>query len=137
MIDSSLTVREIMTTALITMKARDTVRHADVDMKLANIRHIPVVDDKNHLIGILSNRDVLRALGGTEEDEERDGVIIGDIMTRQVHTVREDTPAFEAAEIMLEQKIGALPVIGDEEQLVGLVTETDFVRIAAEALAGE
>jgi len=129
-----MTVRQIMTTALITLKAKDTVRHADVDMKLANIRHIPVIDDKNHLIGMLSNRDVLRALGGNVGDDTADGVIIGDIMTRQVHTVREDTMAHEAASLMLEQKIGALPVIGDEEQLVGLVTETDFVRIAYDAL---
>ena len=135
-----MTVGQIMTTALITLKARDTVRHADVDMKLANIRHIPVIDDHGHLLGILSNRDVLRALGGAGSgevengDDEGDGVIIGDIMTRRVHTVREDTPAHEAAALMLEHKIGALPVIGDEEQLVGLVTETDFVRIAHDAL---
>ena len=127
-----MNVREIMTTALIAMKANDTVKRADVDMKLASIRHLPVVDDRNHVIGILSNRDVLRALG--DAGGASDGVVVGDIMTRQVHTVREDTPAHEAATLMLEHKIGALPVVGDEEQLVGLVTETDFLRIARDAL---
>ncbi len=128
---NSLTVGDFMTTALITMKASDTVKHADVDMRLANIRHIPVVDDKGNLVGILSNRDVLRALGtnGTAE-----GIRIGDIMTSRVRTCQEDTPASKAAEEMMEHKIGALPVVGDAGQLVGLVTETDFVRIVYDTL---
>ena len=101
-------VREIMTTALITMKATDTVRHADVDMKLANIRHIPVTDDHDHLIGILSNRDVLRALGVDVElahtsirfgvgrfttEEEVDYVI--DLVADRVRKLREMSPLYE------------------------------------------
>ncbi|RMH42129.1 MAG: CBS domain-containing protein, partial [Deltaproteobacteria bacterium] len=62
-----------MTTALITMKPTDTVVHADVDMRLANIRHIPVVDDRGKLVGILSNRDVLRALGQADIESVRIG----------------------------------------------------------------
>lgn len=113
------------------MKASDTVKHADVDMHLANIRHIPVVDDKGNLVGILSNRDVLRALGANGTGE---GIKIGDIMTSNVRTCQEDTPAGKAAEEMMEHKIGALPVVGDAGQLIGLVTETDFVRIVYDTL---
>jgi CBS domain-containing protein len=125
-----LTCADIMTTALITMRATETVKRADIDMKLAAIRHIPVVDDRQRLIGIVSNRDVLRALGTAG-----DSVVVGTIMTKRVRTVAEDTPAHEAAGLMLEYKIGALPVIGDEQQLVGMITETDFLALAQEALA--
>ncbi len=126
--EDRMTVSDLMTTALITMKPKDTVASADVDMRLAAIRHIPVVDDRGKLVGILSNRDILRAVGGGSN------ATIGDIMTKSVHTVTEDTPAAEAAEIMLEHKIGALPVVGDGNQLVGLVTESDFVAVARDLL---
>ena len=129
--NGSLTVGDFMTTALITMNASDTVKHADVDMRLANIRHIPVVDDKSNLVGILSNRDVLRALGN---DGKAEGVRIGDIMTSEVRTCSADTPAGKAAETMMNHKIGALPVVGDAGELVGLITETDFVQIVYDVL---
>ena len=127
-----ITVSDLMTTALITMTEQDTVGHAELDMELASIRHIPVVDDRSHLVGILSNRDLARALGrgGTAT------VRIGDIVTRRVHTVVETTMAHRAAAMLLEHKIGALPVVGDDGQLVGLVTETDFLRVAHRALRG-
>ncbi len=119
-------------------KASDTLRRADIDMHLANIRHIPVVDEKGNLIGILSDRNILRAVGGTasEDDELGNDFVIGEIMTRDVRTVSKETPAFKAAEIMIEQKIGALPVTGEDGQLIGMVTETDYLGIAYEALVG-
>jgi len=126
---NKLTVRDMMTTAVITMRANETVRCADVDMKLANIRHVPVVDDAGRLVGIMSDRDILRSLGAGTTPK------VGDIMTRQVRTVQETTPADLAAEILLEHKIGALPVVGEDGHLVGLVTETDFVHIALRAIA--
>lgn len=128
---NSLTVGDFMTTALITMRASVTVKQADVDMRLANIRHVPVVDDKGNMVGILSNRDVLRALGASGSGEN---IRIGDIMTSSVRTCREDTPAGNAAEAMLEHKIGALPVVGDAGELIGLITESDFVRIVYDTL---
>jgi CBS domain-containing protein len=57
-------------------------------------------------------------------------------MTRGVRIVRPSTPAAEAAALMIELKIGALPVIGEGEQLVGVITETDFLAVAHQALSG-
>ncbi len=136
-----LTVGDIMTTSLITKKAADMVELTEMDMHLADIRHIPVVDDMGNLIGILSNRDILKALGrdfydDSEVDESKnDAIIIGDIMTTNVYTIRDYEPAAIAAKIMINNKIGALPVIGDSGQLIGLVTETDFLEIAYKALS--
>ncbi|MCG8425156.1 MAG: CBS domain-containing protein [Proteobacteria bacterium] len=127
-----MTVGNLMSTALITMKANDTVGHADFEMKVASIRHIPVVDERNRLVGMVSNRDILRELGRRRGEQ----IVIHEIMSRQLFRVSVDAPAREAAELILDNKIGAVPVIGDEGQLVGLVTETDFVRYAYEALGG-
>ncbi len=129
----SITVGDLMSTALITMKPSDTIGNAEMEMKFAVIRHIPVVDDRNRLVGMVSNRDILRALGKSEAGE----IVIGEIMSKRLHTVSVEAPACEASRIILENKIGAVPVLGDDQQLVGLVTETDFVRLAHEELGGE
>jgi CBS domain-containing protein len=126
-------VSDLMTTAVITMKPDDTLDAADAEMKLAGIRHIPVVDDRNHLVGILSDRDILRELHRRGSKK----LSVREIMTKRVHTIREGAPAYEAARIMLEFKISAVPVLGRDQQLVGVVTETDFLRVAHDALGGE
>jgi CBS domain-containing protein len=118
---------------VITMKPDDTLDAADAEMKLAGIRHIPVVDDRNHLVGILSDRDILRELHRRGSKK----LSVREIMTKRVHTIREGAPAYEAARIMLEFKISAVPVLGRDQQLVGVVTETDFLRVAHDALGGE
>lgn len=122
------TVEDVMTTALTTIHPEEPVDTADLEMKLADIRHIPVVGRRNRLVGILSDRDLLRSLGGPR------GRAIADIMTRQVYTVRPGDPASRAVDLLLEHKIGCVPVLGDEEELVGIVTETDFLRLARESL---
>jgi CBS domain-containing protein len=58
-------------------------------------------------------------------------------MTRDVTTVRPDTPASDAATILLERKIGSLPVVNSDGQPIGIVTETDFLQVARRALLGK
>jgi CBS-domain-containing membrane protein len=58
-------------------------------------------------------------------------------MSRRVRTVRPETPAHEAAALLLEFRIGSLPVVSDEEQLIGVITETEFHAVAERALRGE
>ena len=120
-------VEDLMSTAVIALHANDTVGKLREEMKLAEIRHIPVVDEHDHVIGIVSDRDLGRAPHPRR---------ISEIMTTNVRTVRPSTPAAEAAAILLERKIGSLPVVGAEEQLVGIITETDFLRVAKNALDG-
>lgn len=126
-----LVVSDLMTTALMTLRGRDSVSRADFDMKLARIRHLPIVDEKQRLIGIVSNRDIMRALGSGKKD----AVSVAKIMSTTPITVNPSQPAHEAAALMLEHKFGALPVVGDEGELVGLVTETDFLEVAHRALS--
>jgi CBS domain-containing protein len=127
-----LKVADLMSTALLTIAARDIVSHADAEMRLAGVRHLVVVDDRQRLVGILSNRDLLAALaraGGK-------GVRVSDVMTKNPRSVTANDSALKAASLMLEHKIGSLPVIGDEGQLVGIVTETDFLQLACRVLGG-
>jgi CBS domain-containing protein len=125
-----LKVRDLMTTALITVRPRETVERADLDMKLAGIRHLPVLDERGRLVGVVSDRDLLRAFGLAGKKE----VVIGEVMTAKAITVTEDTPAADAVEILIANKIGCLPVVSDDGHLVGLVTDTDFLELASRAL---
>jgi CBS domain-containing protein len=121
-----------MTTAVIALKDTASVARAEAEMGVAGFRHLPVVDSGNNLVGVLSNRDLLRA-------RRRPGagsLPIGKVMTAGVLSVRPATPAHEAVEMMIEHKIGSLPVVGDDGKLVGIITETDFLVVAQQALRG-
>ncbi len=119
-----------MTTAVIALHPTDPVHELRDQMRLAEIRHIPVVDERNHVIGIVSDRDLHRAVAHGHGH-------VADVMTREVRTVRPSTPAHEALRILIDHKIGSLPVVGDQEQLVGVITESDFLVVAEQALGGD
>jgi CBS domain-containing protein len=124
-------VSDLMTTAVITVRDHDDIARADEEMRMAGVRHLPVFDDRQHLIGILSDRDLKGALATARGRP----VAVAEVMTRDVQTVSARTPARAAAELMLERRIGSLPVLGEEGELVGVVTETDFLRLALDLLA--
>ena len=123
-----ISIDAVMSTAVLTVKDSDTVSEADARMRAAGVRHLPVTDTHNRVIGVISSRDVAGAR--TRGRVKR----VGEVMSRNVKTVRLDDPADKAVQLMLEHKIGSLPVVADDETLVGIVTETDFLRIAHEAL---
>ncbi len=126
------TVGDLMSTALLYLHERDTLEQASMSMKAAQVRHIPVVDSGGRVVGILSDRDILRSLSEGELDRP-----VTTAMTPEVLTVTPETPAALAARLMLENKFGSLPVVGDGGDLVGIITETDFLRLAAWALGGQ
>jgi CBS domain-containing protein len=124
-------VSDVMTTALVTGAPGDLVDQVLYEMKLSAIRHLPVIGEKGRLEGIVSDRDVLLSLGTSQSTT----VHLRDIMTKRIETVRDDANVTEALETMLEHKIGCLPVVGTGGQLVGVVTETDFLRVAHDLLS--
>ena len=67
-----MTVGDLMSTALITLRPDDTVGDADYEMKMGAFRHIPIIDERHKLVGIVSNRDILRALGKSSLDKQED-----------------------------------------------------------------
>jgi CBS domain-containing membrane protein len=102
------------------------------------IRHLPVVDEDGNLVGLLSQRDLARRALGQVEDlpmEEKHAILAGqrvdEIMSRNPETAVPDEDLVDAAERMLENKLGCLPVLEGGE-LVGILTESDFVRLYVE-----
>jgi len=125
-------VREIMVKEVATLDINDELSLANDIMRLGRIRHLPVVDGPR-LVGIISERDLFRsslaqALGyGTKASRDlMKGLRIKDIMVAEVVTVSPDTKLCDAVHIMVDKKIGCLPVV-ENDRLVGLITETDVL----------
>lgn len=131
------TVNEIMMSSPVTLKIEDILGLADDIMTLARIRHIPIIEGKR-VVGILSQRDLFRSAlvkaMGFKPAEQKDllkSLHIQEVMSQPVITVTRETTVKRAARLMMEKKIGCLPVV-EGETLVGLVTETDILRYVAE-----
>jgi len=132
-----LRVSDVMTSDATTLHRNDKLTLADDIMRLGRIRHLPVVDENGQLAGILTQRDLFRgalakALGYGERAQRQlmDTLVVKEVMTSEVITTTPDTPLAEAAHVLVERKIGCLPVI-EGGRLVGIITESDFVALAA------
>lgn len=126
-------VRDLMTSAPITVVPSTTVVDAKALMARSHIRHLLVVED-GLLLGIVTDRDIrlnlpspATSLSVWELSYLLARLTVDQIMTKAVITVRPDHDARAAARLILEHKIGGLPVL-DGRRLVGIVTETDLVR---------
>lgn len=128
-------VGELMTGGnLITARPATPVLEARQVMLKERIRHLLVTEDGGLLVGIVTDRDIrlnlpsqATSLSVWEINHLLAKLTVGQVMTRSVITVGPDRPARDAAQLMLDHTIGALPVL-DGGHLVGIITETDIVR---------
>ena len=117
-------VADLMTSQLRCLKETDSLADAVAAMQELFIRHIPVLDADGRLSGLVTQRDVLAL-----EHKKDPGAPLRDIMRTDVATVAPDTPLRTAAETMIFHKYGCLPVVA-AGNLVGIITETDFLKLA-------
>ena len=127
-------VRELMTGALITVRPDTPVLDARHLMVQQRIRHLLVTSEGGQLLGIVTDRDIrlnlpsqATSLSVWELNHLLTKLTVGKVMTESVVTVGPDREARDAAQLMLDHTIGALPVV-DGGQLIGIVTETDLLR---------
>jgi len=130
-------VKELMTSKVFTVEQQDLIDRAFFLIHYEKIRHLPVVK-KGKVIGIVSDRDLYKALGPKNNSNVIEaGVtelhvipkVVRNIMRRGVLTVTPDTHASEAAAIMADNKVGALPVVNKDNKLVGILSSTDVLRV--------
>jgi acetoin utilization protein AcuB len=130
-------VSDLMTKEVVTIDANEPLSFADDVMQLGRIRHMPVVNEEGDLLGILSQRDLFRGAlarslgyGRHAQDKLLDMLRAKEVMKSDVQTTQPDATIEEAAELMLKKKIGCLVVI-EAQQIVGILTESDFVKLVA------
>jgi len=136
-VDAVITVDEMMTAGVKTLSAEASLEDVQNVMEKYNCHHVPIVTADKKLIGLVSQRDVLRvaesSLAGKAPGTNPADVKVADFMTRDVFTVRPETSLRKAAIYIRTERFGCLPVINDG-QLVGLITDSDFVNIAIDLL---
>ena len=137
-----MNARDLMTADPISVNAKDSVREA-IDLQLEHdIRHIPVVDSAGNLLGMLSDRDLRDATlplwsGFERPDEAREalGQPVGDVMQTDVLVVGAEDLMSDVIEILLDHKIGAVPVVEDgTNQLIGIISYVDILKAVKDDL---
>ena len=137
------TVGDLMTSPVATVTPDTRLSTAWNSMRIGRIRHLPVIDRAGRLLGLLTHRDLLAALPstlGAAVEQQPALLAFGwaearDLMETHLSTAVADEPAVEAGRRMARQKIGCLPVLGTRGEVVGIVTEEDFLRWATDHMA--
>ncbi|HYU32449.1 MAG TPA: CBS domain-containing protein [Thermoanaerobaculia bacterium] len=131
-----LTVRDLMTEGVFAVAVDDNLETIRTLMQERNIRHAPVVGNGGVLLGLVTHRDLLRntlkseALPPQAQAEAMQMTTAGEVMTLNPATADPDLDIRDAARVMLDKKYGCLPVV-EGARLIGIVTESDFVRFLA------
>lgn len=124
----TLTVADIMSRHVHTAKTSDQLRHVKSLMRMLGIRHLPVVDQHDRLVGLFSDRDIAYAWSRGPDTQ------VEAFMSRNTECAFAETTARCGAAIMIRQKIDSLPVVDDNRRVIGIVTATDFLEVAHRAL---
>lgn len=135
-----ITIEEFMTADPYTLSENDSLYDARKVMTERHIRHIPITDDNKHLIGLVTQRNVLAATESSSRPQTRSApdaadkdILLSDIMKTGVSVIHRDDSLREAALFLQSNKYGCLPVVLDN-CLVGIITDSDFIEIAINLL---
>lgn len=124
---SALTAKDLSTSPVLTFFESDPVERAEEIFFKKRFRHVPVVNDKSVLCGILSDRDwMFWKLTQTPQDSPAKR--IGDVMKTRVLSVHSNAGIGEIAKVLFEERIGCLPVVNEERRVIGIVTRSDVLR---------
>jgi CBS domain-containing protein len=125
---------------VVTLNVTDHLDMANSLMRIDRIRHLPVVDQADAVVGIVSQRDLFRAgvsslLEFSEPAQNRwlAQIRVRDVMTKEVFIVHPDAAVRTAVQLMLDRRVGCLPVV-ENENLVGMLSERDCMHYLARLL---
>lgn len=134
-LDAQAPVRTLMVTTVVSLTPSHRVWEARELFKSCGLHHLPVIDDARRLVGIVSHTDIYRA--GVDDTFPEDAPaaratannrVVGKLMRRDPVTIGPDAPLELAVSILAEGAFHALPVIDDDDRLVGMITTSDILR---------
>ena len=135
---ANLKVRDLMTESPFTLGVDDNLTAIYDLMEGKHIRHLPVVDMDGDLVGLVTHRDLVTGtlqmgdqLPMANQRQYLSTVSVSEIMTPDVETTAPSCDLVEAAQLMMDNKFGCLPVV-EGQRLLGIITEADFVRYLVE-----
>lgn len=128
----AILAKQIFTSPVVTLTPHSSLSEAWELFRTKRFRHIPVLDASGKVIGILSDRDMLRESVMIPHPSQRsqEGSIptVKEVMTTPVLTAHADTEIREIARVFFEERIGAMPIMEDGGRLMGILTRSDILR---------
>jgi CBS domain-containing protein len=118
-------VADVMTGKVVTLSPHHSFNDAANLMNDRYFRHCVVVDNRGVVVGVISDRDILRALARNPNSRSKS---LDQIMTQKPITVKRNTPIIDAVAKILAKRINCLPVTDDEGRVCGIVTSTDLLK---------
>lgn len=126
--ESRILVQNVMQRIPIKAVTSDTVQSALETMIANHVSALPVVDEEDRLIGIVSLNDLMALL------QNQGAAALESVMTQAPVTVQADDSLIESAQLMVQHQVHHLPVVGQDKRLVGVISSVDFMRLAAEGI---
>ncbi len=140
---ATLQVQDLMTDHVFSVRENEDLAQLTALMEDIHVRHVPVIDEEGILRGLVSHRDLLSSVLYAQQDlpqnelqELLKSMTVKEIMVEGVETAEADQDITDAGSIMLDNKLGCLPVV-EGDRLVGILTEADFVKFVVKTAGGE
>lgn len=135
-------IREFMILPPIVLRYNESFSRVEEILRLRGIKHLPILDENGRLGGLITLSDLYRTCSPrrTTEGEyfydksQLDGFILKNVMTRDPYTLKADNTLKDALEMMTRGGFGCLPIVDEDRRIVGIVTQTDIIRVVSTAL---
>ena len=136
---------EIMTSPVVTLKLEEPFSHVEEKLRIKGIRHLPVVDQANKVIGLITQRDLYRTLSPRKNLEGEtfydpaslDNFLIKYAMTPNPATLHPEDSVSKAVSLMAVSRYGCIPIVDEEKRILGIVTEIDILKLLDRELSRE
>ncbi|NOU51624.1 CBS domain-containing protein [Pseudoalteromonas sp. JBTF-M23] len=136
------TVADLMTADPFVVSLKASLKDAHDLMREKNIRHIPVIDEQGILQGMLTQKimiakvmGIMATYGANALERKEKYTLVEDIMTTDFASIQPTQSLAEVAEFFVSNRHGCMPVVDDNNKLLGILTSSDFVRLAAALLS--
>jgi CBS domain-containing protein len=143
-VEGAMIAAELMTENPRTIRATDPLRQAVEALQSMEVRHLPVVDDQDDLVGMISDRDLGALMKMFAEGGDVERLIVplysrpvADFMSADVVCVDTDTDVRDIIETMLDERVGAVPVVDGEGSVAGIISYVDILRATVGELGEE
>jgi acetoin utilization protein AcuB len=119
---------QIMSAPVVSIKPDTRLNKVRQMVRARRFRHIPVVASDGGIRGIVSDRDLFALANMDDTEETLEPSVVADIMTKKVLTATPDTNIREIARVLFEERIGCMPIVDEDKQVVGMLTRSDILR---------
>lgn len=126
----NLTVEECMTTDLLTVQPDDILELVGEMMTWKKSRYVLVENERSELVGLITHQQVVKELLSKSKSKKDESIFVADIMIKDPISIAPSTTIVEAMGILKENYSNCLPVVNEKKELVGVITESDFLRIS-------